>query len=170
MKTGGIGIGLILASAASLAPAQGFYAAATAGLMDADIDGYDPATNAGVLLGYEFFRREIVYLSAEAEFTTTLSDGDLDHGGRSGHWDIDSRAAYLAARVGERFYLKVRYGVSWTDVGTRFEGRSRSSSDSSGSWGGALGFNFSDHWGVQADGVLVDPDVTYWNLGAVYRF
>ena len=122
------------------------------------------------MLGYEFFSKEAFYLSAEAEATTTVADGDVKASARKGDWDIDSQALYVAARVGNTFYIKVRYGVSWSDISVNFEDSSFSNSDTSGSWGGALGWNIAEHWAVQADGVLVDSDVTYWNLGLKYRF
>jgi hypothetical protein len=47
----------------------------------------------------------------EAEFTTTISAGDVDIGGFTGDWDIDTQATCVAARLGEKVYPKVRYGV-----------------------------------------------------------
>jgi len=150
--------------------AGGLYLGASVGLMDANIGGFDEATNAGALLGYEFFNKDIVYLSAEAEFTTSVSDGDVKLSDQKGKWDIDTQAAYLAVRVGDTLYAKVRYGLAWVDVSVKAAGRSFNDSDSGGSWGAAFGWNFAERWGVQADGVVVDSDVDYWNLGLVYRF
>ena len=150
--------------------AGGLYLGPSVGIMDADVSGFDEATNAGFLLGYDFFNKELFHVSAETEFTTTLSDGDVKFSGQKGKWDIDTRGVFLAARVGETFYIKVRYGVVWSDATAKGAGFSTSDSDSSGSWGGALGWNIGQHWAVQADGTLVDPDVTYWNLGVNYRF
>jgi hypothetical protein len=138
--------------------------------MDANIGGFDEATNAGALLGYEFFNKDIVYVSAEAEFTTTVSDGDAKLSGQKGNWDIDSRAVYLAVRVGDSLFAKARYGLAWVDVSVDAGGRSLSDSDSGGSWGASFGWNFSEHWGIQAGGVVVDSDVDYWSLGLGYRF
>ncbi len=150
--------------------AGGFYLGPSVGIMDASVSGFDDATNAGVLLGYDFFNLEQLHISAETEFTTTISDGDVKLGSQKGNWDIDTRGIFVAARVGDTFYIKVRYGVVWSDVSVKVGGLSVSNSDSSGSWGGALGWDFTEHWAVQADGTLVDPDVTYWNLGVNYRF
>jgi len=148
----------------------GLYLGPTVGIMNADVGGFDDATNAGILLGYDFFNLELLHISAETEFTTTVSDGDVKISGQKGDWDIDTRGAYLAARLGETFYLKVRFGVVWSDVSVKVAGVSASDSDSSGSWGGALGWNLDPNWALQADGTQVDSDVTYWNLGVNYRF
>lgn len=154
----------------SSAKAAGFYLGASTGIMDANIGGFDDAVNAGVLAGYDVYTKEIFAVSLEAEFTTTVSDGDVEFHGSRGDWDIDTQAAYIAARLGQRAYLKVRYGVVRNDVSVKVAGFNSSESDTSGSWGGALGWMFTDHWGVQADGTLVDSDVTYWNLGVKYQF
>ena len=159
-----------VAAAPAAQAAAGVYLGASVGLMDANIDGFDEATNAGALLGYEFFNMDIVYVSAETEFTTTVSDGDAKFSGQKGNWDIDSRAVYLAVRVGDTLFAKARYGVAWVDVSVETDGRSLSDSDSSGSWGASFGWNFSEHWGIQAGGVVVDSDVDYWSLGLGYRF
>jgi hypothetical protein len=66
--------------------------------------------------------------------------------------------------------MKVRFGAAWSDVSAKVAGLSVSDSDSSISWGGALGWNFTQHWAVQADGTQMDSDVNYWNLGVNYRF
>ena len=165
-----LGCFAILASVLTPAAAGNFYLGGTAGLMDSDRNGFDDATSAGVLAGWEFFSKDIFHVLAETEFTSTVSDGDLRNGGEKGDWDLDTRAVYLGSRLGDRAYVKVRFGYSWTDLSTDFAGRSRSDSETSLSWGGALGWNFTSHWGMQVDGTLVDSDVTYWNLGLLYRF
>lgn len=162
---------LLLMSAVSISHAAGgFYLGPSVGFMDADVGGFDEATNAGLLLGYDLFSKELFHVSAETEFTTTVSDGDLEAFGQKGDWDIDTRAVYLAARVGETVYIKVRYGAAWSDVSGRVAGFSVSNSDSSVSWGGALGWNLNQHWAVQLDGTRIDSDVNYWNLGVNYHF
>ena len=150
--------------------AGGLYLGPSVGVMDANVSGFDEATNAGILLGYEFFNMEQFHISAETEFTTTISDGDVKRAGQKGDWDIDTQAVFVSARVGDTFYMKARFGVVWSDVSVQFAGSSVSNSDSSISWGSSIGWNFTEHWAVQADGSLVDSDIIYWNLGVNYRF
>lgn len=164
-------LGAFLISAAGCAvQAEGFYVGASAGVMDADIAGFDEATNVGVLLGYDIFTREIFSASLEGELTTTVSDGDVKYGAVTGDWDIDTQAAYMAARVGDSFYIKVRFGVARSDVSVSITDSTFNGNDTSVSWGGALGWMFNDNWGVQADGTMVDSDVHYWNAGIRYQF
>ena len=163
--------GLIVALGMSAAQAGGgFYLGPSVGLMDADISGFDEATNAGILLGYEFFNNGPMYVSGETEFTTTVSDGDVKIQGGKGDWDLDTRAAYIAVRGGDRPYIKVRAGVVYNDLTVRVGGFRENDTDTSASWGGAIGWMFTDNWGVQLDGTSVDSDATYWNLGVKYQF
>jgi len=160
----------VLAACSTSVNANGFYLGASTGLMDADASGFDEAVNAGLLAGYDVYTKEIIAVSLEAGFTTTVSDGDVEIQGNKGNWDIDTRAAYIAVRMGERAYMKIRFGVVRNDVSVKVAGFNRSESDTSGSWGGAIGWMFTDHWGVQADGTMIDSDVNYWNLGVKYQF
>ena len=160
----------LLAAAGCAAQAGGLYMGASAGVMDADIGGFDDATNAGVLLGYDVYTKEIFSISLEGELTTTVSDGDVEFGGLKGDWDIDTQAAYVAARLGDTFYIKVRYGVARSDVSVSITDSTLNGNDTSGSWSGALGWMFNKNWGLQADGTMVDSDVTYWNAGIRYQF
>lgn len=152
------------------AHAAGGYLGATLGAMDADRGGFDPATNAGVLAGLDLVTLDIFSVSVEAELTATVADGDVSAGQASGSWDIDTRALYCAFRLEQRFYLKVRFGAAWTDSSATLEGDSVHDSDSTLSWGGALGWKATDRWGIQLDGSMVDTDTTYWNAGLVYHF
>ncbi len=162
--------GGLLALCSLAVQAQGWYLGASVGLMDADRSGFDDATNAGLLAGYDVFTGEVYAFSLEAEVTTTVSDGDVENGGTDGDWDIDTQAVYAAARVGKDIYVKARFGVAWTDTSVDIAGNSFDDSDSSVSWGASLGWMFSEHLGVQVDGTQVESDVDYWNLGLKYRF
>ena len=170
MKTAGTRAALVLSLAAGAAQAEGWYLGASAGLMDNTISGFDDATNVGALLGYDVYTHDILALSLEGEITTTVSKGDVSINGVDGNWDINTQAAYIAARLGERFYMKVRYGFLREDASIRIDGVSYSDSDTSGSWGGALGWMLNPQWGLQLDGTLVESNVNYWNLGVKYRF
>ena len=150
--------------------AGNFYLGASAGIVDPSVGGFDNATNAGLLAGYDVFTLDLIAVSLEAEFTTTVSDGDVKIQGFKGRWDIDTQAAYLAVRGGDRAYMKVRVGVVHKDLTVKVAGFRESDTDTSGSWGGAIGWMFTDNWGVQLDGTVVDSDATYWNLGVKYQF
>jgi len=165
-----IAVALVCALSVSTLRAENAYIGASLGIMDADVSGVDEATNGGLLLGYDVYRHEIFAVSLEGEFTTTVSDGDLQASGSKGDWDIDTQAAYLAFRLGDPFYMKARFGFAWTDVSASINESSFHGSDSGVSWGAAVGWMVTERWGLQLDGTMVDSDVTYWNAGALYRF
>jgi len=152
------------------AQAAGGYLGASVGIMDNNVSGFDDATNAGVLAGYDVYTQDIFTVSLEAELTTTVADGDVNINGLKGDWDVDTQAAYVVARLGERFYMKVRYGVLREDVSVKVAGFSQRGSDTGGSWGAALGWMITPQWGVQVDGTLVEADLNYWNAGLKYHF
>ena len=170
MKTARMVASVILSLTEGIAQAGGWYLGASAGLMDNNVSGYDDATNVGALLGYDVYTRDIVAVSLEGEITTTASEGDVSTNGLDGDWNIDTQAAYVAARLGDRVYMKVRYGVLREDASVKIGGVSQSDTDTGGSWGGALGWMLTPQWGIQLDGTLVDSDVNYWNLGVKYHF
>jgi|GEM_PF-1029332 len=170
MKTTGTWAALVLSLAAGAAQAEGWYLGASAGLMDNNISGFDDATNVGALLGYDVYTHDILAVSLEGEVTTTVSKGNISINAVDGDWDIDTQAAYLAARLGDRLYMKVRYGVLREDASVKIDGVSQSDSDTSGSWGGALGWMLTPRWGIQLDGTMVESNVNYWNLGVKYHF
>jgi hypothetical protein len=170
MKTAGTVAALVLSLAAGAVQAEGWYLGASAGLMDNHISGFDDATNVGALLGYDVFTQAILAVSLEGELTTTAANGDVSLNGARGDWDIDTQAAYVAVRLGDRFFMKVRYGVLREDASVTVDGASQSGSDTGGSWGGALGWMLTPRWGVQLDGTMVDADVYYWNAGVKYHF
>jgi len=170
MDTTGFMVAIVLSLWACAVQAKGWYLGGSVGLMDNNASGYDDATNAGGLLGYDVYTRDIIAVSLEGEITTTASKGDVSINGVDGDWDIDTQAAYIAARLGERFYMKVRYGVLREDASVKIDGVSQSDSDTSGSWGGALGWMLTPQWGIQLDGTMVESNVNYWNLGVKYHF
>ena len=170
MKLRSMVTGALIWFYAGAAQSEGWYLGTSLGVMNADIGGFDDATNAGVLAGYDVFTREIFAASIELEATTTVSDGDVMIGSTKGDWDLDTRAVYAVSRLGERFYGKVRFGFLWEDFSVNTDTDSQSDSDSSISWGAAIGWMFSEYLGLQADGTRIDADIHYWNLGLVYRF
>lgn len=162
--------GILFAICAVAARADGWYLGASAGVVNTNSNGFDDATNAGLLIGYDVYTKDIFATSIETEFTTSVSDGNVKISGTKGSWDVDTQAAYVAFRLGEKFYIKTRFGVLRSEISLDIAGNSLSDTDSSMSWSGALGWMFNQHLGIQADGTLIDSDTTYWNLGLVYRF
>jgi Outer membrane protein beta-barrel domain len=170
MKTASTVAAIVLSLTAGTVQAVGWFLGASAGLMDNNVSGYDNATNVGALLGYDVYTHDSIAVSLEGEITTTASNGDVSINGLDGEWNIDTQAAYVAARLGDRVYLKVRYGVLREDTSVKIDGVSQSDTDTGGSWGAALGWMLTPQWGIQLGGTLVESDINYWNLGVKYHF
>lgn len=129
MKTRNIFISLVLLggfSLAGVAQAAGkIYVGAKAGIVQADISGFDEAINAGVYGGYNLLGKDSHFaadlrggsLAAEGEVTTTLKKGDA---GVADEWDMTSIAAYAAYRhpLTNYFYLKGKLGLVRYEIDT----------------------------------------------------
>jgi hypothetical protein len=117
-------LGGLAASGSALAAGK-IYFGAKAGLMDADITGFDSAIAAGIYGGYNMIGKDAQFaadlhggvLAVEAELDMTISKGGA---GAAGDWDITSYGVYAAYRqpLSEAFYLKAKFGLVAYDIGT----------------------------------------------------
>lgn len=159
------GLLCLLLGAGGTAGAGEFYVGARVGIMDVESSGFDAATNAGILLGYEFPSGIPLRWGLEAEFTTTLADGDFRLGGVSGDWDIDTQALYLVARAGERLYGKVRAGALREDVSASVGGISVDDSDVGFSAGLGIGWRATANIDLEAEFTMIEEDVNFFSAG-----
>lgn len=113
---------------ASTAQAAGkFYIGGKAGIVQADIPGFDEAINAGVYGGFNMLGKDSLFaadlrggtLAAEGEITTSVKDGETDF---FGDWSMTSIGAYAAYRhpVTDYFYLKGKLGLVRYEIDTSF--------------------------------------------------
>lgn len=159
------GLLCLLLGTCGVAGAEGFYAGARVGIMDVEVSDFDEATNAGILLGYEFPSGIPLRWGLEAEFTTTVADGDFRLGGVSGDWDIDTQALYVVARAGERLYGKVRAGALREDVSAGAGGISVDDSDSGISAGLGIGWRATASIDLEAEFTMIEDDVNFFSAG-----
>lgn len=152
------------------AGAEGVYIGGKIGVMDVDDSAFDDATNAGILLGYEFPASGIASVGFEAEFTTTVSDGDFNAFGVSGDWDIDTQAIYAVVRIGDQVYAKGRIGYLNEDVSVSVGNVSADGSDSGGSLGVGFGVRATDRLNIEAEYTKVEEDVDFWSVGVNLYF
>jgi len=128
MKTTTIALTLTLAAGlavAGTAQAEGkIYIGAKAGVVQADISGFDNAFNAGVYGGYNLLGKNSQFaadlkggaLSVEGEVTLSIVKGDAP----IGEWDMTSFGAYAAYRhpLTDYLYLKGKLGLVRYDLDT----------------------------------------------------
>jgi hypothetical protein len=105
-------------SGSALAAGGKMYIGAKAGLMSADISGFNDAIEAGVYGGYNMLGKDAHYaadlkggvLAIEGDINMTLSKGGTS---TAGDWDTTSYGVYAAYRqpLSEAFYLKAKFGL-----------------------------------------------------------
>lgn len=152
------------------AHAEGLYIGGKVGIMTVDDNAFNDATNAGVVLGYEFPSRTAASFAIEAEFTTSVSDGDFRVFGVNGDWDMDTQALYAAVRFGHQFYAKGRIGYLNEDVTARAGGFSANDDDSGLSAGLGGGWRVNEHVSLEAEYTLIEEDVDFWSIGLNVSF
>lgn len=129
MKTTTIAMTLALAAglaAAGTAQAEGkIYVGGKAGIVQADVSGFDNAINAGVYGGYNLLGKNSHFnadlkggsLAVEGEVTLSVVKGDA---GLLGDWNLTSFGAYAAYRhpLTDYLYLKGKLGLVRYDLDT----------------------------------------------------
>ena len=153
------------------AMAEGVYLGAKLGLMDADVSGLDPATNIGVVVGYAFAPvSDSISWAVEGEFTTSVSDGDIDAFGSNGSWDVDTQALYGVLRIGGDLYGKLRLGYLREDASASVAGVSADGSDDGVSGGLGAGWHANEQLSVELEYTLIEEDIDFYSVGVNYAF
>jgi hypothetical protein len=159
----------VLLAGCGSAQAEGLYLGAVIGVMDVDVNGFDEAVNGGVVLGYAVPAQGTASWGLEAEFTTSVSKGDLEPS-RFGDWEIDTQAAYAVLRVGSDVYAKLRAGYLWEDVSVDFGGSTVEGDDNGFSGGIGVGFQGSESIDVEFQYTLIEEDVNFYSVGLNFKF
>ena len=150
-----------LALGPAIAMADGWYIGAKAGLMATDANGFDDATNAGVVVGYDVLDVIAGDISLEGEYTTTIDDGEAPG---LAEWEVDTLGGYAVFRTAGPAYLKMRGGVVRSDI--TYNGVSDATTDSAAGLG--IGFSLGlvqlelDYTKINTD----DDDIDFVSLTA----
>lgn len=161
-------VALCLFAAAAQAQQHGLYLSAKAGSMDADFSGFDPAVNIGVGIGYDVYSDRSGVWSAEGEFTTTVSDGDISGGGE---WDARTVSAYGVYRTPGDLYGKAKAGWTQQDVKRGgVGGEPISANDSSFSYGIGGGWRLNPSSALELEYTRATDDLNFLNIGYVFRY
>lgn len=164
-------LGAVLGMVAGTAMAQGPYVGGKVAWVNVDdVLGisFDSAMNGGVVLGYEFLPD--YGLAAEAEFTTSINDGDWSYLGVSGNWDIQTSAIYLVSRLGQEVYAKVKVGYLNEDISVTVPGLTVSGDDSGVSWGLGGGYKFTQNVSAEVEWTKIEADADAWSAGVNFSF
>jgi hypothetical protein len=146
------------------------------GVAEPDIDGYDAAPMATIMVGYQFSRPagDRGRSSIEFEFATT-SDADIDAMGfrGAGEYDMHTFGVFFNYRSPGTVYFKGKLGLLDTNIDTRYDTGDKIKSNDAGV---ALGLGFGVRLGknalIEADWMTTsgDNDINFYNLGANFEF
>ncbi len=157
------------ALACANANAEGVYGGLKYINAQTDVSGLDAATNAGLLLGYEFGKDDLRF-AVEGEFTKTVSDGEGTISGFPATWSVDTMAVYGVVRYGKEFYVKGKAGYLNEDAKISAGGVSSSGSDSGMSYGIGAGYRATDSVAIEAEYTIVEEDINFLSLGVNIAF
>lgn len=142
-----------------------------AGTMDADVSGFDEASNWGVLLGFTLYdQAEAGSLALEGEYTRSFNDGDVRIAGLRGDWNVETLALYGAYRTGGNVFLKAKAGWASRDVSVRGPGGRIEGDDSDFSFGAGGGVRLSRKAGLELEYTVIEDDLNFLSLGFFTHF
>lgn len=163
-------LGLLVGGSAYAADGP-LYFGLKAGVMDADADGFDGASNFGVLVGYELRRDTNGSFAVEGEYTRKLTEGDIEIGGAHGDWTIETLAGYGVYRTAGNVYAKGKLGLVREEIKvTGFGNSSIAGKDTSLSAGAGVGVRFSPETELELELTVIEEDVNFLSLGYVTHF
>lgn len=125
------------------------------GFMKPDGEDNDSALNIGAVIGQPVRR----YFSWEAEFNTTLADGEV---GANNDWDITNIAGYAVYRSEGSIGFKAKAGLTYWD--------SDNDSDMSLSLGIGAGFKMGQNGILDVEYTQIDDFVDYISVGYLFNF
>jgi len=171
-------IAIALLVAASLAGGvqaeKRWYAGVLVGQADLEGHGFDAVTQAGALFGWHLYQGPGGNLAVEGEFTTTISQGDLnidiDLGSPRPEWELDTLGVYAAYRSGGLFYVKARAGYVDGSAEVRSSGaliQLADPSDHAASAGLGFGWRFMKLFAVEAQWTrsFFDRELDVYSVG-----
>lgn len=161
-------VGCLLVCAGAAAQENPMYFGIKAGQVDSSRDGYDPASNFGLLLGYDLHRDANGAFAIEGEYTHNISQGDVSVSGVNGRWKIETLAAYGAYRTGGDVYLKAKAG--WLSEDINVSGTGGGKKDSDFSYGAGVGFHFNRKTGLELEYTVLENDFNFLSIGYFTHF
>lgn len=161
--------GLIVATVSVTAQSENYYVGLKAGSMLTRLDGFDNSANGGVTLGYAFGDYNNA-AAIEAEYTGSLSDGDINIGGAKGKWKVDTFALYGAYRFGGDLYGKVKIGYLNERASASGPGGTFSGTDNGASIGLGAGWKLAPQMAIEAEYTRIESDVDFLSVGFNYLF
>lgn len=143
-----------------------WYLGLKTGWMELDAPGTEDATNLGLYGGYTLMEDTNGRFAIEAEYTRSISDGEV---GRSG-WDIETLAAYGAYRTAGPWFLKLKAGWADADLSAGSGGNRFSDSETDFSFGAGGGVQLSNKAAFELEYTVIEDDVNFFSIGYLTHF
>jgi opacity protein-like surface antigen len=142
-----------------------------AGLVIADVDGFDGGLALVLNAGKEF--RGMPGFAVEGEVTTTIDNPDAELGGASGdvsYWTLGGYGAYTIP-LGQQFGVRGRLGAVFEDVDVDSNvGGGGSDQEFNLSVGVGANFDVSKQLAVTADYTRIEEDINHYGIGVKFNF
>ncbi|MCK4585060.1 porin family protein [candidate division WOR-3 bacterium] len=152
----------------------GLYVGAKSGLMMLDVPEVSDIIPIGVLFGYSIMPQ----IGVEGEFNYGIGGGDWEpFPGISIDYNIYTVAGYGAYRyiIGGVAYVKAKVGVIYENVTAEYKVgdiivMDLNASDTGLSFGGGIGFKFSEMIMAEAEFTLIEQNVNFISVGLNFNF
>ena len=143
-----------------------WYLGLKAGWMELDAPSTDDATNLGLYGGYTLMEDANGQFALEAEYTRSISDGEV---GSSG-WDIETLSAFGAYRTAGPWFLKLKAGWTDADLSAGSGGRRFSDSETDFSFGAGGGVRLNNKAAFELEYTVIEDDVNFFSIGYLTHF
>lgn len=154
----------------------GLYVGAKSGMMMLDVPDVSDIIPIGVLFGYSIMPQ----IGVEGEFNYGIAGGDWEpelYPGISADYNIYTVAGYGAYRyiIGGVAYVKAKVGVIYENVTAEYKVgdiivMDLNASDTGLSFGGGIGFKFSEMIMAEAEFTLIEQEVNFISVGLNFNF
>lgn len=140
------------------------------GAVDYDVEGSDPGVNGSIQLAFDIFDIGIADIALEGEYSTSLTDGEIDLGPATVDTSLESTALYASLRTAGPIYVIARVGYAKTEV----EVEGFSEDDSGVATGVGVGFSMGLRMEIEYTkytpefDALGDVDIEYLTLGFAF--
>lgn len=140
------------------------------GAVDYDVEGSDPGVNGSIQLAFDILDIGIADIALEGEYSTSLTDGEIDLGLATVDTSLESTALYASLRTAGPIYVIARVGYAKTEV----EAGGFSEDDSGVATGVGVGFSMGLRMEIEYTkytpefDTFGDVDVEYLTLGFAF--
>jgi hypothetical protein len=162
---------MLAASLYTTAASAEFVIGVKGGTVDYDVAGSDPGLNGSIQLAFDIFDLGIADIALEGEYSTSLTDAEIDVGPGTLDTSLETTALYASLRTAGPIYLIARVGYAKTEI----EVEGFTSDDTGVATGVGVGFSMGlrmeieyTRYKPEFDAPLGKVDIEYLTLGFAF--